>query len=73
MVVAFRDIQKNAGKAPGRLEVLSTLLPCDQEVESLGTNGELTATVHTAAGRVWLGKGQCGRSPGPGGLVEAKN
>lgn len=76
VVVASRDLEKIAGKAPGRLEVLSTLLPHDPEVESLGTNGEeLTSALHPSAGRVWVG-GEWGvwpMGPGPGGLMEAKN
>lgn len=77
VVVASRDLEKIAGHAPGRLEVLSTLLPHDPEVESLGTNGEeLTPTLHTSVGRVWVGGGGRGvwpMGPGPGGLMEAKN
>lgn len=59
--MASRDLEKIAGKAPGRLEVLSPLLPHDPEVEALGMNGEeLTSALHTSAGRAWIG-GECGQ------------
>lgn len=65
-MIIFRDTQKSLA---GHLEdVLTALLPCDLEVKSLGTDGELVFTPHTTARRAWLGI-VCQRVPTQGGGI----